>query len=106
MNMLTLSKHFFTSFFHISRLAKKKKETKKKFVETVAVCRVSLDYNLCIAKKQLFRIYLPVKLVYGKMSIKKRKSYRFSYPFFFLSGFSFANIHDSPDSRGRGRASI
>ena len=50
MNMLTLSKDFFTSFFHISRLAKKKKETKKKFAETAAVCRVLLDYNLCIAK--------------------------------------------------------
>ena len=50
MNMLTLSKNFFTSFFHISRLAKEKKETKKKFVETVAFCRVLLDYNLCIAK--------------------------------------------------------
>ena len=26
--------------------------------------------------------------------------------FFFLSGFSFTNIHDSQDSRGRGRVSI
>ena len=26
--------------------------------------------------------------------------------FFFLSGFSFTNIHDSRDSRGRGRVSI
>ena len=26
--------------------------------------------------------------------------------FFFLSGFSFTNIHDSQDSRGRGRLSI
>ena len=26
--------------------------------------------------------------------------------FFFLSGFSFTNIHDSGDSRGRGRLSI
>ena len=50
MNMLTLPKNFFTSFFHISYLAKKKKEAKKKFVETVAVCRVLLDYNSCIAK--------------------------------------------------------
>ena len=45
-----LWKNFFTSFFHISRLAKKKKDTHKKFVETVTVCRVLLDYNLCIAK--------------------------------------------------------
>ena len=36
-------------FSHFA-LAKKKKETKKKFIETVAVCRVLLDYNLCIAK--------------------------------------------------------
>ena len=42
-----LVQKFFTSFFHISRLAKRKKETKKKkFVETVAVCRMLLDYNL------------------------------------------------------------
>ena len=26
--------------------------------------------------------------------------------FFFLSGFSFTNIHDSWDSRGKGRVSI
>ena len=26
--------------------------------------------------------------------------------FFFLSGFSFTNIHDSRDSRGKGRVSI
>ena len=26
--------------------------------------------------------------------------------FFFLSGFSFTNIHDSRDSRGRGRVSF
>ena len=26
--------------------------------------------------------------------------------FFFLSGFSFTNVHDSRDSRGRGRVSI
>ena len=50
MNMLTLSKNFFTSFFHISRLGKKKKKTKKKFAEIVAVCSALLDYNLCIAK--------------------------------------------------------
>ena len=36
-------------FSHFA-LAKKKKETKKKFIETVAVCRVLLDYNLYIAK--------------------------------------------------------
>ena len=29
-----------------------------------------------------------------------------SFFFFFLSGFSFTNIHDSRDSRGRGRVSI
>ena len=31
---------------------------------------------------------------------------RYFFFFFFLSGFSFANIHDSRDSRGRGRVSI
>ena len=50
MNMLTLSKNFFTSFFHILRLAKKKKEeeeeTKKKFVKTVALRRALLDRNM------------------------------------------------------------
>ena len=57
----------------------------KKFVAIVTVCRVSLDYNLVItnkeSKKQLFRIYLPVKLADGKMSIKKEKvpSYPYSY---------------------------
>ena len=30
----------------------------------------------------------------------------FHYCFFFLSGFSFTYIHDSQDSRGRGRLSI
>ena len=48
--MLTLSKNFFTSFASISRLAKKKKKTKKKFVEIVVICRALLDYNLCIIK--------------------------------------------------------
>ena len=42
MNMLTLSKNFFASFFHILRLAKKK----KKFVETVAVCGALRDHNM------------------------------------------------------------
>ena len=47
MNMLTLSKNVFTSFFHILGLAKKKKEeTKKKFVKTVAVRRALLDHNM------------------------------------------------------------
>ena len=51
MNMLTLSKNFFTSFFHILRLAKKKKEeeeeeTKKKFVKTLALRRALLDRNM------------------------------------------------------------
>ena len=50
MNMLTLSKNFFASFFIISRLAKTKKKTENKFVQTVAVCKALLDYNLCIAK--------------------------------------------------------
>ena len=36
------------------------------------------------------------------------KYFKFQRPsdFFFLSGFSFTNIHDSRDSRGRGRVSI
>ena len=46
MNMLTLSENVFTSFFHILGLAKKKEETKKKFVKTVAVCRALLDHNM------------------------------------------------------------
>ena len=61
MNMLTLSKIFFTSFFHILRLAKKKKKTRKKFAETVAVCRALLDYNLCIAKKGMKEAAVPNK---------------------------------------------
>ena len=31
---------------------------------------------------------------------------KYDFFFFFLSGFSFTNIHDSQDSRGRGRVSI
>ena len=84
MNMLTLSKNHFSSIFHISRLAKKK--TKEKFVQTVAFW---IERYLIITyvfqnqqwKKQLFRIHLPVKLVYGRISIKLGKflSYPFSY---------------------------
>ena len=31
---------------------------------------------------------------------------KYDFFFFFLSGFSFKKIHDSQDSRGRGRVSI
>ena len=39
--------HIFFSYF---AFRKKENQTKKKFVETVAVCRALLDYDLCIAK--------------------------------------------------------
>ena len=51
MNMFTLSKNFFTSFFSYFAFSKKeKKKKKKKFVETIAIFRALLDYNLCVAK--------------------------------------------------------
>ena len=37
---------------------------------------------------------------------KLKAAHVFFFLFFFLSGFSFTNIHDSQDSRGRGRVSI
>ena len=40
-------------------LAKKQKRNKKKFVETVAVCRVLLDYNLFIAKQGIKEAAVP-----------------------------------------------
>ena len=85
MNMLTLSKNFFTSFFHISRWQKRKKKQKKSLSkqQLFAECYLIIIYILQNneSKKQLFRIYLPVKLVYGKMSIKQGKfsSYPCSY---------------------------
>ena len=74
MNMLTLSKNFFTSFFHTLRLAKKKKKRKRGLLKW----QLFAERNLIIiyvlqnkkSKKQLFQIYLPVKLGGGKMSIK------------------------------------
>ena len=51
--MFTLSKKFFTSFFHISHLVK------KKYVETVAVCRAFLDYNLRIATQGVKKAIVP-----------------------------------------------
>ena len=42
-----------------------------------------------------------------KISALRSKNLLDKYDFFFsLSGFSFTNIHDSQDSRGRGRVSI
>ena len=35
---------------------------------------------------------------------KRTKEQRSLFFFFFLSGFSFANIHESQDCKGRGRA--
>ena len=35
-----------------------------------------------------------------------RNLFFFFFFFLFLSGFSFTNIHDSRDSRGRGRVSV
>ena len=69
-----LAEKFLHILFSHFVFGKKEKRNKKKFVETVAVCRVLLDYNFVLqnkkSKNQLFRIYLPVKLVYSKMSIK------------------------------------
>ena len=51
MNMFTLSKNFFTSFFSYFAFSKKEKQKKKKnFVETIAIFRALLDYNLRVAK--------------------------------------------------------
>ena len=64
-------------------------KTKKKFAEIVAERYLFAERYLIItyliqnkeSKKQLFRIYLPVKLVDGRMSIKKEEvsSYPCSY---------------------------
>ena len=84
MNTLTLSKNFFAFFFHITRLAKQKKKRRSLLKQQpLAQCYLIMVYVLQIkeSKKQLFRIYLPVELVYGKMSIKQGKfsSYPCSY---------------------------
>ena len=57
MNMLPCRKVFslFFSYFAFGKKAK----TKKKFIETVAVCRVLLDYNLCIAKSRIKEAAVP-----------------------------------------------
>ena len=49
-------------------------------------------------------MYNKVNLVLMMILINKK----FLNPgnFFFISGFSFMNIHDSQDSKGRGRLSI
>ena len=58
-------------------------KTKKKFVEIVTERYLIITYLIQNkkSKKQLFRIYLPVKLVDGRMSIKKEEvsSYPCSY---------------------------
>ena len=42
----------------------------------------------------------------SQLTIKTRNQHLKRRRLFFLSGFSFANIHDSQDSRGWGRVSI
>ena len=85
MIMLTLSKNFFTSFFHISRLAKKKKKQKRSLLKQQLFPRRYLITIYVLqnkeSKKQLFRVYLPVKLVYGKTSIKQGKISSYPYPY-------------------------
>ena len=56
---------------------------------------------------------LPVRMiVFGSKDIVSNEgttqgdNFAMSFFFFFLSGFSFTNIHDSRDSRGRGRVSV
>ena len=84
MNMLTLSKKFFRilfSYYAFGKIEKRRKCLLKQ--QPLAQCYLIMVYVLQIkeSKKQLFRIYLPVELVYGKMSIKQGKfsSYPCSY---------------------------
>ena len=74
MNMVTLSKNFFTSFFHIPRLAKRKNKQKRSLLKRQLFAERYL-IMICVmenkeSKKKLSRIYLPIKLVYGEMSTK------------------------------------
>ena len=54
MDVLTLSKDFFTSFVHISMLryrnCKSYQEQKKKFVQIAVLGKALLDYNLFITE--------------------------------------------------------
>ena len=43
--------------------------------------------------------------IYSELDLKSLQDRR-CFMFFFLSGFSFTDIHDSQSSRGRGRLSL
>ena len=63
-------------------------------VDTVNKERVSKEY------------FTRVRNIWKPKLSAFNKTIAHNMSFFFLSGFSFANIHDSRDSRGRGRLSI
>ena len=74
-----------------------------------------LNFNLHIAnicRSSASQLYTLIRLGKFLGSGEKKaviNSYFYlnvNYFFFFLSGFSFTNIHNSRDSRGRGRVSI
>ena len=72
---------------------------------------VMIIFSSTGSKRDLL-LKLNVVLVQESMisfSIVRMNNFVFAYAFFFvffLSGFSFTNIHNSRDSRGRGRVSI
>ena len=67
----------------------------RRYMKLAKICKHSNDYifrRLC-KRGNSFRL-------------REKDMHISLFVFFFLSGFSFTNIHDSRDSRGRGRVSI
>ena len=77
--MITLSQGFFTIFAYVLMLYLRScgstQEQQNNFFYIVAASECLSWCKNNELKKQLFRIYIPVKLAYGRISVKKEKKY-------------------------------
>ena len=62
---------------------------------------MKISINAILVHCILYNVGIGIYFVYCKYMNRNKET----GAFFFLSGLSFMNIHDSQDSRGRGRVS-